>query len=413
MCKICYTAIKKINKGAGRRGMNVSVNQYKESLLQWIWQELRFRCTGLKTECGKTLEIISQGKLNKGAGPDFLHAGLIIDGVEWHGCVEIHKNSEEWYTHGHHKDSHYNAVVLHVVYDTEGTIKAETQDGHTPFTLNLRKYIEDPLHRLMKLKHLPDLPCSASEDLINQPAFERQIEKVHQEYFEYKVEEVLSLYPEGYGISRAWKSSFVTHCYMTLGVSANVSPMKSLSKKLTQNDSFPEKEEHFIDWVYKTAFNSCPDGKNERGWVTSGIRPAAHPSIRVKQAAAIHYIIENSSLSDFMKGPGYFFNHLTGQIKKEELPGKMLLEFLYYLSVLPSFYLLGELVHSKKLKRESHTAWIKGRQPIPASIKKKYEQAGFTIKKEHHKLGIAHQYKRYCRIGECRSCEVFKNSIRA
>lgn len=51
---------------------------YRETLLQWIWQELEFDPSSLKTTDGKPIEIVDPGTINKGAGPDFTHACIRI-----------------------------------------------------------------------------------------------------------------------------------------------------------------------------------------------------------------------------------------------------------------------------------------------------------------------------------------------
>lgn len=391
--------------------MKIPLKNYKENLLQWVWEELQFECNTLKTECGKGILIVDQGKKNNGAGPDFLHSSLIIDGVEWHGSVEIHRSAEEWYSHKHHEDRNFNNVVLHVVYENDKPVGVQTVDGHKPFTLNLRKYMVNSMHELMKIKQLSGLACSTSATFINQQAFERQIRKVHQEYFEYKIDEVLSYYPEEKVLSDAWKQALITHCYTTLGVSANSHPMEKLSQELFKTEYWPKDKKAFMDWVNSVAFEESTN--YTFSWVTTGIRPAAHPENRVQQAAAIHYMIFNTPLSEFLKGPKNFFKILKNKLNKKEFPGKMVSELLFHLSVVPSHYMLGQLVHSKKLKKESLYIWQEEKQLLPPSIRKKYEKVGFNVEKEGNKLGLAHQYKRYCSLGRCKSCEVFKNSIGA
>ena len=41
----------------------------------------------------------------------------------WVGNVEIHDKASDWYVHGHEKDAHYNNVVLHVVEQSDITVK--------------------------------------------------------------------------------------------------------------------------------------------------------------------------------------------------------------------------------------------------------------------------------------------------
>ena len=49
-------------------------------------------------------------------GPDFKEAELIIQQQKWHGQIEIHCKSSDWYAHNHQNDPNYANVLLHVVY---------------------------------------------------------------------------------------------------------------------------------------------------------------------------------------------------------------------------------------------------------------------------------------------------------
>ena len=100
-----------------------------EQLLHFIWQGLRFDHRKLQTTCGKSVSILETGVLNEDQGPDFLQAQLKIDGIAFHGHVEIHVDGRDWYRHRHQSDPHYNPVILHVVFSPTGR-NIESQSGH-------------------------------------------------------------------------------------------------------------------------------------------------------------------------------------------------------------------------------------------------------------------------------------------
>lgn len=76
---------------------------------------------------GENLEILSPGRLNTDAGPDFQNARVKIGATEWVGNVEIHVKASDWFRHGHDKDPSYDSVVLHVVAVDDG--KVYRKDG--------------------------------------------------------------------------------------------------------------------------------------------------------------------------------------------------------------------------------------------------------------------------------------------
>gem|GEM_PF-2112942 len=64
---------------------------------------------------GTELTVVSCGRRNTGAGPDFLDAVLLADGEVRVGSIEMHAGAEAWFAHGHHRDNAYRSVILHVV----------------------------------------------------------------------------------------------------------------------------------------------------------------------------------------------------------------------------------------------------------------------------------------------------------
>jgi hypothetical protein len=112
----------------------------KESELQQIWRKKRLPFCRIQLATGESFSMLHNGTINSGSGPDFFDAELVIDGIRWRGNVEIHINASDWYIHGHHRDSSYDNVILHVVfnYDREIFIK----DRRLP-TLELKKYVRN------------------------------------------------------------------------------------------------------------------------------------------------------------------------------------------------------------------------------------------------------------------------------
>ncbi|MCC6315897.1 MAG: DUF2851 family protein [Thermomicrobiales bacterium] len=84
------------------------------------------------TADGRAVEIVHRGAWSNGIGPDFIDAMLLFDGRELRtGAVEMHLTAGGWTEHGHHLDSAYNAVILHVVLDDDGAI-VRRADGVAP-----------------------------------------------------------------------------------------------------------------------------------------------------------------------------------------------------------------------------------------------------------------------------------------
>ncbi len=126
-----------------------------EQLLQITWMFKFFPLKELRTSDGRLIEVISPGKLNKNAGPDFTEAKIRIGTQMWAGNVEIHDKSSDWYLHGHDKNRDYDNVILHVatVLDTE-VMKSNGQ--YVPqIQLTVPDYVREHYHELRKTETYP------------------------------------------------------------------------------------------------------------------------------------------------------------------------------------------------------------------------------------------------------------------
>ncbi|MCK5740975.1 MAG: DUF2851 family protein, partial [Chlorobi bacterium] len=75
-----------------------------------------------RTVSGKRLQILSPGRLNVHAGPDFSETAVLTEGTIFVGDSEFHRRSSEWFAHNHHKDPAYDKVVLHIVFDDNSRV---------------------------------------------------------------------------------------------------------------------------------------------------------------------------------------------------------------------------------------------------------------------------------------------------
>lgn len=86
-----------------------------ERHIQALWLEQKY-FRQPQTREGDSLQILSPGRWNTEAGPDFLDAHIMINGLSLKGDIEIHLTEDQWQQHKHHHDPHYNRVILHVAF---------------------------------------------------------------------------------------------------------------------------------------------------------------------------------------------------------------------------------------------------------------------------------------------------------
>lgn len=73
-----------------------------------------------QTVDGKDVRVVQFGHWNHGAGPDFFHAAVEIDGEVFRGALELDHRAIDWDAHGHSKNPEFDGVVLHVVFSEDG-----------------------------------------------------------------------------------------------------------------------------------------------------------------------------------------------------------------------------------------------------------------------------------------------------
>jgi len=86
---------------------------------------------------GRPVEVLYPGRLNDSRGGDFRDAVVQFGKDIKKGCIEIHSCTSGWQTHGHHLDSHYNQVVLHVAWQQDNLANTLLEAGEQVPTIVL------------------------------------------------------------------------------------------------------------------------------------------------------------------------------------------------------------------------------------------------------------------------------------
>jgi hypothetical protein len=122
----------------------------KEDFLHYVWQYKKFTFSNLTTVSGDALTVVNAGQYLQLAGPDFFNAQLVIGMQKWAGNVEIHVKSSDWYLHHHEKDTAYDSVILHVVWEHDTPIFRK--DNSEIPVLELKHFVtNDVLHNYQEL----------------------------------------------------------------------------------------------------------------------------------------------------------------------------------------------------------------------------------------------------------------------
>ena len=143
-----------------------------ERALAQYWRDHGASLPPLQCDDGSRLRVVYPGRASSAAGPDFRDAVLQRESGEVvRGDVELHLRRRGWEAHGHHTDSGYNGVVLHVVLhggDTPITLASGRRVPTAalfPRTLGARARREAHSPRPLPLAALPTAPSRLARTL--------------------------------------------------------------------------------------------------------------------------------------------------------------------------------------------------------------------------------------------------------
>ncbi|MDZ7806402.1 MAG: DUF2851 family protein [Gracilimonas sp.] len=381
--------------------------QYSEAFLQWIWENGLFDHAGLHTECGKSVQILEAGELNKTDGPDFRASRIVIDEIMWHGDVELHLRSKDWYAHAHHNDTNFDTVFLHVIVEGKSE-QVTTQNGSKPFTLNLGPYLSNNLKVFLKsFEDRKTLPCSGNLNFISEEVFHKQLEKAHSEYLEKKTNDFLSLYDPEVLPSEAWKKALILSVWDGLGITHNRKPMRMTGERLLAIWDGALSEEGV-----KLALKEAGLGESsDPVWNMKAVRPANHPEKRIKEAVRMTFEILNTPFENFLSKDS--IGLWEKWCKNCEIIGSSRMKILFGTVYLPALYVSGMLFAHQGLKEKVRATWSDLKTPIPRSLLKKFKALQLNTDNYSRKLGSIHQLKSYCKPRKCSECFVLKNAIQS
>jgi hypothetical protein len=386
---------------------------YHERLLHWIWEQQQFDFQQLYTACGKRIQLLNPGQHNQSDGPDFLGAEISIGHLRWYGDIEIHWRISDWNAHGHHQDPNFNNVILHIVFE-ETDHKSTREDGSTIPTLCLSSYLSDPLQSFLdQYQAQSKLPCAGQLSFISETAFEKQLEKAHQEYFEQKVDDLLEFYDPSLPPSKAWLKMFSIAFFDGLGISHNREPMRKLAANLTNKiHNISSREELRKQAIILSGINKRNRSSVDIRWKRKGCRPGNHPRPRIQQGVDALWYIYSLPFEQWMhKKPKQLWENLMNSISVTPSLGQERSSILFGTVFLPALYSLGNLLFSQQLKTQSWALWHSHRAKIPSSLLKIFNTTEIPTSFYKQKLGSIYQLRAYCRPRNCQDCKVFKCAI--
>ena len=200
-----------------------------EAFLHYLWEHRLFDVRKLSADDGSSVEILKPGILNTGSGPDFFNAQLRINGISWAGNVEIHIRTSDWHRHDHHRDPVYDSVVLHVVYENDGTTLR--MNGSPIPTIELKNKFPDHLweNYLSLLGKHGWVSCDHYLKDQDEMTVQRQLSDMMHERLMQRSKQILIGLK---GLTNDWEECFYQLLAKNFGFHVNALPMEMLARTL-------------------------------------------------------------------------------------------------------------------------------------------------------------------------------------
>ena len=306
----------------------------RERVARCIWFGQYLDSEALHTLDGESVQVVTPGWWNVESGPDFLKAELAVgEGAVERGDVEIHLHASGWYQHGHHKDSNYNNVFLHVVLwnDREDDFVVN-QAGQPVRQLIIEDNLERELGELIDLLAQEDFPqpLSATAGLCNQFINEERVAESWVGDFLDDAGDERILSKARFFARRSAEAgddqAFYEGFMSALGYKRNKEPFETLARTVPLSflhplvkhgpaalqahlfdvsgllpgeqllPGMPDPETWEIQQDYSTVLQETPrisaDSRMKKDdWNFSGTRPVNFPTRRI--AVASHFVAEN------------------------------------------------------------------------------------------------------------------------
>lgn len=417
-------------------------SSFPEILLHYIWQNRLWASFPQTDTDGKPIEILSVGRHNTDAGPDFADVHLRIGGQEWFGNVEIHLTSSDWYKHRHHLDKAYDSVVLHVVRQADKRVY--NSQGEAICQCELRyPDNQDYLTGLIRAAQRMDSAegvIECGKRLLQDPSmltdgWRKTLLHKRLGCKQQSIQRLLGI------THNSWEHAFYITLAHNFGFHTNGIPFETMaiqtplaylqkhrnslfqltaillgqSGLLTAATAQTDEEQRLLrEYLFlQKKFSLTPiDGYL---WKKARMRPQAFPEVRIRQFAQLIHQSEFlfSRLMD-ESGLEQLVSLLTLHPAEEDTPNKLAfpspigrssIDILLINSVIPYKYAYA-LAHKDSTAIDKALLLMEQIAPENNSIIRQWHLLGQEVHSAADTQALIHLYQNYCQSSRCMNCEV-------
>ncbi|MCK8523853.1 DUF2851 family protein [Aquimarina sp. D1M17] len=418
-----------------------------EDFLHYLWKYQKFDVTNLRSTAGEEIFLYQLGIHNtKESGPDFFNALLSINDQKWAGTVEIHQKSSDWYVHHHKKDSMYDNVILHVVWEDDTEIYRK--DATRISTLQLKDYVStDVLHKYLQLfKNRSQKWIVCEDELHNVSDFviSNWQERLYIERLEQKTGLITQLLIKSSNnweevlfklLAKSFGSKVNGEAFLSMAESINFAILRKCSGNLKQVESLFFGQVGELDKMWgnneyaNNLFTEYSYLKNKFNLDRIGVlpiqffrlRPPNFPTIRLAQLASLYgastqlfqkilllktkeefyEFFESVEISEFWKNHYTFSKESTFRNKKITKP---FVDLLLINTILPL-----KFVYSKTMGKnweDEVLVVINQIEPEKNKIVDNFSNLQWSIQNAMHSQAVLQLRNEYCDKKACLKCAI-------
>ena len=423
-----------------------------ERLLQFIWQFQYFNKNELATVAGENVQIIFPGQYNTNQGPDFTNAKIKIGDTTWAGTVELHIKTSDWNKHNHQTDNNYRNVILHVVWEDDGSRPdsyrelpaKETEQSSVAPVLELKERVSKIL--LQRYEELMNsssfIPCEKTIHTVRDITWKSWKERLLAERLLRKAKTVETYLLQN---NHHWEETFWWLLARNFGMKVNADAFEAIARSIPINILAKQKHqihqlealllgqggllaEKFIEDYPQLLQKEYQFQQSKHGihpvpvpLLFLRMRPGNFPTIRLAQLAMLVHgsahlfskIKESGSLKDVKEwfdvtANDYWHYHYrfdeTSAFKKKKL-GVSMIDNIIINTICPALFAYGNY-HSEQKYKDKALQWLEETEAEKNSITKGFQEIGIENKNAYDSQGLIELKNEYCNKKKCLDCAV-------
>jgi hypothetical protein len=418
-----------------------------EEFIQFIWKYGLFDRTGLFSDSGDEIQVISLGEHNGDSGPDFLNARLKIGSTTWAGNVEIHLRSSDWFLHGHHEDKAYDSIILHVVYHHNQSVTRSNGEAISTLVLPCNEKLYGSYRQLLTRKGM--IPCQDRIRRVEPLLLDCWLSSLVVDRLRKKTEHIAEYLRRNKG---NWEEAFYISLARSFGFGLNASPFELMARSvslaiLNRHRNSPLQVEAILmgqagflnegrifpeyyaimrnEYVYLQKKYALKPIESHL-WKFLRLRPVNFPTLRLAQFANLVQQSEGlfsrvltchdlQELKRFftLRASEFWNSHYTFEKTSKssvKTLGEDAFNSVVINTVIPFLFIYGSMNGQEETKNRAFELL----NNIPAEsnrITRKWDLAGIHASTAFYSQALLQLYSDYCNHRHCLSCSVGTNLI--